>query len=108
MKPVYSILFALTISLVTSCGQDSEKSHVTKLLMEQIGKDLPFKDVRTAKVEGGVAVIVDGSWCYWIDPNDKIYCVNGTSKSLFHKATGRECEYAPITSGFIEIDKVAK
>lgn len=100
------LLLSFTI-LMTACGEVSEKTRITKLLKEKIGTELPFKEVRIAHVEGGIAAIVDKHWCYWIDENDKIYCVNGSAKTIYKKKNGT-CEDAPIKAWFADIDEIAE
>ena len=75
MKKLLTIL-TLTI-VILSCNSAPEKEKVTNLLKEKIDNQLPFNEVKIATIEIGSGVIVDGNWCYWIDSNDKIYCVNG-------------------------------
>lgn len=105
MNKIITVAF-LTIILF-SCNSNPEKEKATKLLKEKIGNQLPFKEVKIAKIENGTGVIVDGDWCYWIDSNDKIFCVNGTSKSIYN-VENPKCENAPINSTFSEIEKIAK
>ena len=105
MKKVFTIL-ALT-TLLFSCNSNPEKEKATKLLKERIGNQLPFKEVKIASIENGTAVIVDGSWCYWINANDQIFCVNGTSKSIY-EVNNPKCEDAPIKATFSDIQKIAK
>lgn len=105
MKKVI-LIFSLAI-LVMACGGNSEKKRITKLLKEKIGTELPFNEVRIASVENGTAVIVDKFWCYWIDQNNEIYCVNGSSKTIYKKKNGT-CKDAPIKAYYSEIDKIAK
>jgi hypothetical protein len=105
MKKIFT-LSSLTIILF-SCNSNPEKDKATELLKEKIGNQLPFKEVKIASIENGTGVIVDGSWCYWIDANDKIFCVNGTSKSVYN-VNNAECENAPIKAMFSDIQKIAK
>ena len=102
-----TLLFLSLAILMIACGAGSEKTRVTKLLKEKIGTELPFKEVRIAHVEGGIAAIVDKHWRYWIDKNDKIYCVNGNAKTIYKKRNGT-CEDAPIKAWFADIDKIAE
>lgn len=102
-KFIYTSILCI---ILFSCSI-SEKERVTNLLKEKIGDKLPFNEIKMAKIESGIAVIVDGSWCYWIDENDKIYCVNGTSKSVFI-GNSSNCEDAPIDAMFSDIEKIAK
>lgn len=94
------------ITTLTSCS-NPEKEKVTKLLQEKIGNQLPFKDVKIAKIENGTGVIVDNNWCYWFDANDSIYCVNGSSKTIYN-LNNPKCQDAPIKSTFSDIEKIAK
>jgi hypothetical protein len=102
----------ITLSLVTtiifSCKENNPNEKFIEILRSKIGNDLPFKDVKTAEIEGGTGIIVDGSWCYWVNSAGKIYCVNGTSKGIYNKNSEIECENAPIKSTFSEIEKIAK
>ncbi|NBX78959.1 MAG: hypothetical protein EBQ94_01020 [Flavobacteriales bacterium] len=99
------IYFSL-IFLLFSCG-NNEKERVTELLKEKIGTQLPFNDVKIAEIENGTAVIVDNDWCFWIDSDDKIYCVNGSSRSVY-RVNNPECELAPIKAMYLDIEKLAK
>lgn len=102
------ILLILSLVILTAaCGEVSEKTRVTRLLKRKIGAELPFKEVRIARVEGGIAAIVDGNWCFWVDEADKIYCVNGSAKTIYGKRNGA-CEDAPIKTMFAEIDEIAE
>lgn len=105
MKKIFTILTLTTI--LFSCNSDPEKDKATKLLKEKIGNQLPFNEVKIASIENGTGIIVDGNWCYWIDANDKIFCVNGTSKSIFN-VNNPKCEDAPIQASFSDIEKIAK
>ena len=103
MQKIFTLL-TLTIILL-SCNSNPEMDKATELLKEKIGNQLPFKEVKIASIENGTAVIVDGSWCYWIDTNNKIFCVNGTSKSVYN-VNNSECENAPIKAVFSDIEKI--
>ena len=81
--------------------------QVEKGIITKIGNQLPFNEVKIAKIDNGTGVIVDGDWCYWIDSNDKIFCVNGTAKSIYN-VENPKCENAPINSTFSDIEKIAK
>ncbi len=105
MKKLLTILTLTTV--LFSCNSNPEKDKATKLLKEKIGNQLPFNEVKIASIENGTGVIVDGNWCYWIDTNDKIFCVNGSSKSIFN-VYNLECEEAPIQASFLDIEKIAK
>lgn len=105
MKKLFT--FLTLIILFTSCNSNPEKDKVTELLKEKIGTQLPFNEVKIASIENGTAVIVDGSWCYWIDANNKIFCVNGSSKSIYN-VNNPKCENAPIKAMFSDIEKIAK
>lgn len=105
MKKIILLLTLTTILL--SCNSNPEKERVTKLLKEKIGDQLPFNDVKIGSIENGTAVIVDESWCYWIDANDKIFCVNGTSKSIYN-VNNPKCEDAPIKAMYSDIEKIVK
>ncbi len=105
MKKIITLVTLTTI--LFSCNSNPEKEKATRLLKEKIGNQLPFKEVKIATIENGTGVIVDGSWCYWIDSKDKIYCVNGTSKTIYNVANPK-CEDAPINSTFSDIEKTAK
>lgn len=98
------------IMLIASCSDNSKKGIYTKLLKDKIGNKLPFNDVRITEIENGTGVVIDQSYCYWIDSNNKIYCVNGTSKSVMHnEITGKlECEDAPINANYSDINLIAK
>lgn len=63
--------------VILFCNRALEKEKVTNLLKEKIDNQLSFNEVKIATIEIGTGVIFDGNWCYWIDSNDKIYCVNG-------------------------------
>ena len=106
MKKYLTTLFCVFL-LFCSCRSDTNKEQVTKLLKEKIGTELPFKEVRIASIENGTAVIVDKFWCYWIDQNNEIYCVNGTSKTIYKQKNGT-CKDAPIKATYLDIDKIAK
>ncbi|PHR45994.1 MAG: hypothetical protein COA32_12175 [Fluviicola sp.] len=101
------ILLLLTAIIVVSCGEQTEKERITELLKAKIGNELPFNEVKIGEIENGTAVIVDDSWCYWIDKSNKIYCVNGTGKSVYD-VKNSECEYAPIKAMFSDIEKIVK
>lgn len=94
-------------TILFSCNSNPEKEKATKLLKEKIGNQLPFEEVKIAEIENGTGVIVDEYWCYWIDSNNKIFCVNGSSKSIYNLVNPR-CENAPINSTFSDIEKIAK
>ena len=106
------IIFVLFIPFVfiLSCNYPSPKEVYTELLKERIGDRLPFDEVKIAKVEGGTAIIIDKFNCYWVDSNNKIYCVNGASKSTLRDRFSQEemCEDAPIKSTYSEINLVAE
>lgn len=101
-------LLIILISVFFACNTNPEKERGTNLLKEKIGGELRFKDVKIASVEKGTAVIIDKSWCYWIDTNGKVYCVNGTSKSAYNANNSQKCEDAPIKASFSDIEKIAK
>lgn len=105
MIKLITLLFSITIFL--SCNNDSVEETAIKLIQEKIGNQLPFNDVKIANIENGTAVIIDRHWCYWIDKNYKIYCVNGVSKTIY-KVNNSECENAPIKVTFSDIEKIAK
>lgn len=105
MRKIFTLLTLTT--LFFACNSNPEKEKATKLLKEKIGNQLPFKEVKIASIENGTAVIVDGSWCYWIDKNDKIFCVNGTSKSIYN-INNLKCEDAPIKAMYSDIKKIAQ
>lgn len=105
MKKLLFALFFLT--LFYSCNSNPEKDRITDLLKEKIGNQLPFKDIKIAQIENGTAVIVDENWCYWVNSNNKIFCVNGSSKSIYN-VNNPECEDAPIKAMFSDIDKLAR
>lgn len=85
------------------------RKHLKKLMKQKIKGQLPFNDFKYACVENGFAVIVDESWCFWIDKNDSIWCVNGTSKSIMHRKDGTlDCKNAPISIGYLEISAIAE
>lgn len=90
-----------------SCTQGYTKVEATKILKEKIGLQLPFKNIKIAYIEGGTAVIIDKYWCYWIDEKGKVFCVNGTSKSLYNQDNPK-CKDAPIKATFSDINKIAK
>ncbi|MEY2921685.1 MAG: hypothetical protein RL108_294 [Bacteroidota bacterium] len=90
-----------------SCDSSTQKDKVTKLLKEKIGNQLPFDEVKIAYIENGTGVIVDDNWCYWVDANNKIFCVNGSSKLIFNMDNS-ECNDAPIHASFSEIEKIAR
>ena len=99
------IVFGI-ITTLSSCS-NPEKEKITKLLKEKIGNQLPFEDVKIGTIENGTGVIVDNNWCYWIDNKDSIYCVNGSSKTIYN-VNNPKCEDAPIQSTFSDIEKIAK
>lgn len=101
------ILVFSFLTLLYSCSGNPEKERITDLLKDKIGNQLPFKEVKIAQIENGTGVIVDGNWCYWINANNKIYCVNGSSKSIYN-VNNPECEDAPIKAMFSDIQKIAK
>ena len=101
------ILFLSLSMLMTACGEVSEKTRVTRLLKREIGRELPFQEVRIARVEGGTAVVVDKCFCYWIDRNDHVYCVNGNAAAVYRKR-GCDCMSAPIEAMFMDIEKIAE
>lgn len=102
------ILFTLIILIFTySCSSNTEKSRITEMLQEKIGDELPFDEVKIGSIENGIGVIIDGSWCYWIDQENKIYCVNGASKTIYNKINP-ECQDAPIKATFMDIEKIVK
>lgn len=105
MKRILLTLCFLT--LITSCESNLEKEKATELLKAKIGTEIPFNEVKVAKIENGIGVIIDGNWCYWIDENNKIYCVNGASKTIYN-VNNPECEDAPIKAMFSDIEKIAK
>lgn len=107
MKKLFTVLILTTIFFSCSSNSNPEKDRATKLLKEKIGNQLPFDEVKIASIENGTAVIVDGHWCYWIDANDKIFCVNGSSKSIYN-VNNPTCEDAPINAMFSDIEKLAK
>lgn len=100
------LLLSLAV-LTAACGGVSEKGRVTDLLKRKLGTELPFREVRIARVEGGTAAIVDKHWCYWIDDSDRIYCVNGNAKTVYRKRNG-SCADAPIEAEFADIDEIAE
>ncbi|SFB80643.1 hypothetical protein SAMN05421780_101562 [Flexibacter flexilis DSM 6793] len=100
------IILSLVALMATACGGNPEKDRATNLIKNNIGKSLPFDDVKIASVENGTGVIVDGSWCYWIDKDGNVFCVNGTSRGVWPKS--KECVQAPIQSTFSDIEKIAK
>ena len=85
----------------------SEYMYDQNLIKEKIGSERPFDDVKSGEIENGTAIIVDGNWCYWINKDNKVFCVNGTGKSVFD-VSNPECEYAPIKSMFHDIEKIVK
>lgn len=103
IKNLLALCFLISM---TSCESNPEKEKATKLLKAKIGSELPFNEVKIAKIENGTGVIVDRNWCYWIDENDKIYCVNGTSITIYN-VNNPECENAPIKAMFSDIEKKA-
>lgn len=105
MKKLF--MLSLFSSLLFACDSNPEKDRITELLKEKIGTQLPFNEVKIGEIENGTGVIIDGSWCYWIDSNNKIYCVNGSSKSIYN-VNNPECEDAPIKSTFSDIQKLTK
>jgi hypothetical protein len=105
MKKYLSIIFLCLF--FCSCESGNNKEQITRLLKEKIGTELPFKEVRIAPIENGTAVIVDKFGCYWIDKNNEIYCVNGTSKTIYKQKNGT-CKDAPIKATYSDINKIAK
>lgn len=90
-----------------SCNSNSKREKITNLLKEKIGNQLPFKEVKIGAVENGTGIIIDGSCCYWVDTKDKIYCVNGVSKTIYN-LNNPKCEDAPIKATFSDIEKIVK
>lgn len=103
-----NLFICLASFLLFSCGGNEKKEKVIEILKAKIGQNLPFENVKIADIENGTGVIVDGNWCYWIDKNDNIYCVNGASKTIYNDVNDTECKDAPIKSGFMEIEKIAE
>lgn len=101
------LTFSFTLFLF-SCSGNTEKDRMSDLLKTKIGNELPFKDVKIGNVENGTAVIVDGSWCYWIDKNNNIFCVNGASKTIYNSVNKPDCKDAPIQATFMDIEKIVK
>lgn len=101
------VLFLSLAVLTASCGGVPEKTRVTRLLKREIGMELPFKEVRIARVEGGTAAIVDEHWCFWIDSADRIYCVNGNAFAIYQKRKCT-CVSAPIEALFMDIEEIAE
>lgn len=99
--------FIVLAIIILACSSNTEKDRVTKLLKEKIGGQLPFKEVKIANVENGIGVIVDDIWCYWIDSNNTIYCVNGSSKTIYN-TNNPTCVDAPINSTYYDIKKIAQ
>lgn len=103
------ILLTFSLSLlIFSCESNSEKDRISDLLKTKIGNELPFKKVKIGNIENGTAVIVDDSWCYWIDKDKNIFCVNGSSKTVYNSVNRPECKNAPIQANFMDIEKIAK
>lgn len=105
MKKLLTIIIFAIIFI--ACSSNTEKDRVTKLLKDKIGDQLPFKEVKIANVENGIGVIVDDFWCYWIDSNNTIYCVNGISKTIYN-TNNPTCVDAPINSTYFDIKKIAQ
>ena len=101
------LLYIVAIFFI-SCGENDKKEKVTEILKEKIGNNLPFDNVKIAEIENGTGVIIDNNWCYWIDKNNKIYCVNGASKTIYNDVNELECEDAPIKASFMDIEKLAE
>ena len=95
------------MAVLGSCNENPEKEKITILLKEKIGNQLPFDNVKIGSIENGTGVIVDNTWCYWLDTNYKIYCVNGSSKTMYN-VNNPKCEDAPIKSSFADIEKIVK
>ena len=106
MKQIY-ISISL-IFLLFSCGETSEKEKISDLLKSRIGNEIPFKDLKIGNIENGTAVIVDDIWCYWIDKNNNIFCVNGASKTIYNSVNKPDCKDAPIEATFMDIEKIVK
>ncbi len=102
------IILSFTILFLFACSRNEKNEKVTEILKNEIGQGLPFDDVKIAEVENGTGVIVDGIWCYWISSDNKVYCVNGSSKSIYNSVNEIDCEDAPINSGYLDIIKIAK
>ena len=102
------IILSLTILLLFACSRNEEKERVTEILKNEIGQGLPFDDVKIAKIVNGTGVIVDEFWCYWIDSDNMVYCVNGSSKSIYNSVNEIDCKDAPINSGYLDILKIAE
>lgn len=102
------IILSFIIFLFFACSENEKKERITEILREKIGQGLPFNDVKIAEIENGTGVIVDEFWCYWIDSNNKVYCVNGASKSIYNSQHEIDCEDAPINSGYLDIIEIAK
>lgn len=102
------LLISSLIFLIFSCSEKTEKDRISDLLKTKIGYELPFKDVKIGNIENGTAIIVDGSWCYWVDKNNNIFCVNGASKTIYNSANKPDCKDAPIKATFLDIEKIVK
>ena len=102
------IILSFTVSIMFACNGNDKKEKAIEILKNEIGQSLPFDDVKIAEVENGTGVIVDGIWCYWISSDNKLYCVNGASKSIYNSVNEIDCKDAPINSGYLDILKIAK
>lgn len=89
----------LIIPFLLSCSteEDQKRERVMEIIEREIGDKLPLEDIKMCEIENGTGIIIAGSWCYWIDKAGKLFCVNGTSKSIFHETTNDEtsCIDAP-------------
>lgn len=100
MKKVLRIIIVL---LFIACSSNTEKDRLADLIKAEMENPLPFNDIKIAKVNNGTAVIVDESWCFWIDNDNQVFCVNGTAHS-----TIKNCKDAPIDKMFSDIEEIAK
>src|SRR5690625_4749740 len=103
----YLIILTIPLLLLYSCNDGLNKDEATKILKEKVGYRLPFKEVKITPIENGTGVIVDKFWCFWIDKNKKVYCVNGSAKSIY-QMDNPDCKDAPIKETFSDINEVAK
>lgn len=83
--------------------QDAKTKHAIDLVSKEINGKLPLNSIKTAEFKGGIAIIFDEKWCYWVRDDGTIFCVNGAAKSFT-----KGCETAPFKEGFDDIEKIVR
>ncbi len=104
------ILGILILLSLVSCESLADKGRCIRLLRDEsnLRYALPCESFKIGRIEGGTAVIVDNYWCFWIDDNDQVYCVNGHSKTVFKAYNTTLCKDAPINATFSDIEKIVE